>query len=145
MTSEGEKRQHWAQLGNELESAPYWRLLGVRVEEIASGYCRLRLPFSADLHASDTGTVHPGALTCLIELAVSAAAATLAPEEPRSHYTVELSASFLAPATGDVVADGRVLWADSHAAKGEAELRDESGRLVAKGSATCLLSAQGEV
>ena len=87
----------------------------------------------------------PGALTCLIELAVSAAGATLAPEEPRSHYTVELSASFLAPATGDVVADGRVLWTDSHSAKGEAELRDEGGRLVAKGSATCLYSGQGEV
>ena len=117
MTSEGEKGQHWAQLGNELESRPYWRLLGVRVEEIASGYCRLRLPFSADLLASDTGTVHPGALACLIELAVSAAAATLAPE-PRSHYAVELSASFLARATGHVVADGRALWTDSHAAKG---------------------------
>src|SRR3972149_8664933 len=143
MTSEGEKGQHWAQLGNELESRPYWRLLGVRVDEFASGHCRLRLPFSADLLASDTGTVHHGALTCLIELAVSAAAATLAPEEPRSHYTVELSASFLAPATGDVVADGRVLWADSHAAKGEVELRDESGRVVAKGSGAGRLSGAG--
>src|SRR3989304_6429517 len=133
MTSEGEKRQHWAQLGNELESAPYWRLRGVRVEEIASGYCRLRLPFSADLHASDTGTVHPGALACLVELAVSAAAATLAPEEPRSHYTVELSASFLAPATGDVVADGRVLWAGSHAGEGGGGLRDEGGRVGGQG------------
>ena len=103
------------------------------------------MPFSADLLASGTRSVHPGALACLVELAVSAAAATLAPEETRSHYTVELSASFLAPATGDVVADGRVLWTDSHAAKGEAELRDESGRLVAKGSAKCLLSVQGEV
>src|SRR3972149_3433072 len=42
MTSEGEKGQHRAQLGNELESAPYWHLIGVRVDEIASGYCRLR-------------------------------------------------------------------------------------------------------
>src|SRR3990170_8491169 len=132
MTSEGEKGQHWAQLGNELASAPYWRLLGVRVEEIASGYCRLRLPFRADLHASDAATVHPGALTCLVELAVSAAAATLAPEEPRSHYTVELSASFLAPATGDVVADGRVLWTGSPAANGGGELRGANGRVAAK-------------
>ena len=123
----------------------HWRLLGVRVEEIASGCCRLRLPFSADLLASGTRTVHPGALTCLIELAVSAAAATLAPEEARSHYTVELSASFLALATGDVVADGRALWTGNHATKGEAELRGEGGRLVAKGGATYLLSGQGEV
>ena len=33
MTSEGERAQHWAQLGNGMESALYWRLLGVRVEE----------------------------------------------------------------------------------------------------------------
>lgn len=145
MTAEGEKGSYWAQLGKEMESWPYWRLLGVRVEEMAAGYCRLRLPFKADLRASGAATVHPGALSCLVELAVSAAAATLVPEESRSHNTVELSASLLAPAAGDVVADGRVLWTDGHAAKGEANIRDDSGRLVAKGSATCLFSGQGEV
>ena len=117
-----------AGLRDKLESDRYWRLLGVRVEEISDGYCRLRLPLSAEIRSLANGPIHPGALACLVELAVGTAADSLDLAETTVHATVELSVSLLAPASEDIVAEGRILRAGDYAAKGEAELRDASGQ-----------------
>lgn len=145
MALEGDDQQRWAGLRDKLESDRYWRLLGVRVEEISDGYCRLRLPLSAEIRSLANGPIHPGALACLVELAVGTAADSLDLAETTVHATVELSVSLLAPASEDIVAEGRILRAGDYAAKGEAELRDASGQLIAKGGATCVFLGQSEV
>jgi uncharacterized protein (TIGR00369 family) len=51
-------------------------------------------------------------------------------------YTVDLSVSFLGPAKGTLVAEGRCLRLGKSLAFSEGEVRDEHGELVAKAIGT---------
>lgn len=67
-----------------------------------------------------------------------AAAETLAPTVLTVASTTSLDVRFLAPAAGEVLAEGRVVALEGEAeARGEVRVRDEEGRLVAEGVATC--------
>lgn len=138
--SDDREPERWQKLRHELESTPYWRILGVSVEELGNGYSRLRMPIRPQIRTSADGPIHPGALTCLIELAVAAAAEALEVPKARVDSTAELSATFLTLAAEDVVAEGRILSVGDQAATGEAVIREEGGQVVAKGSATCLFT-----
>ena len=142
MSERAARRQ---QLKARLEEEPFWRLLGIRLEEIAEGYCRLRLPLAEGVR-NWGGPAHGGALASLVDVAVGTALDSLDMPDMTGHTTVSLDVSFLAPASGEaVLAEGRILRAGRRLVVGEAELRDTAGELVAKGSATYLVWRRGEV
>lgn len=58
----------------------------------------------------------------------------------RDRVVVSLSMSILAPTAGDVAAEARVIQAGPDAVKGEADLFDASGNLVARGIVLCVAS-----
>lgn len=146
MNSEERRRQRWAQLQKLLEAEPYWRLLGIRIDEIGEGYCRLRLPLSEGVRNFGRGPAHGGALASLVDVAVATALDSLDMPDMSGHTTVELNVSFLAPASGEaVLAEGRILRVGRRLVVGEAELRDAAGQLVAKGGATYLVWRGREV
>lgn len=122
---------------DQLESTPYWRLLGVRVEELGHGHCCLRMTARPEIAASPGGPVHTGALACLAELAVITAAATLDPSRLAVASASELHVTFLASVTGDVLAEARAAAPEGAVAHGEVRIRDARGHLLATGSATC--------
>lgn len=144
MASEGEEQELWARLRDSVESDPYWSLLGIRVEEISHGYCRLRLPFGKGVPGFGVGRVHNVALASLIEAAVRTAVDSLDMSDMKIHTTAALNVGFLATALEDIVAEGRILQVGNQVAKGEAELRDAAGQLVAKGAVTCVAWSQDE-
>lgn len=130
-------RRRLLRLKQQLEVKPYWRLLGVRAEEIGEGYARLRMPLAAELRNSGTGgSAHGGALASLVDMAVGTALDSLDLPDMAGRATIELSVTYLEAAEGEaIIAEGRMLRVGRSVAVGEAELRDGGGRLVAKGRA----------
>ena len=138
--SSDENEALWVALKRGAESDPWWNLLGVTVEQITRGSCRLRLHLADATRRSPAATVREGVLACLMEAAVCTAIDSLDIPGMRGRTAVSLSMSILTPASQDVVAEARVIQAGPEGATGEAELRDASGALVAKGIVVCAAS-----
>lgn len=77
---------------------PAMRTMGVRIDDVAPGEVWLSLPFDAEL-TQQHGFLHAGVVTSAMDTAAGFAAYTLMPEEA-GVLTVELKASFMAPARG---------------------------------------------
>jgi len=106
--------------------------LGLTVEDVRAGYCRMRMPFRPELlHGG--GIVHGGALATLLDaVLVPAIGSGLGPGAEFS--TIDLHVQFLeAVADDDVVAEGWVVRQGRRIVVGESEARAAtSGRLIAK-------------
>lgn len=127
------------------QETPFARALGLRVEELHDGYCRVRLSVRPEHRNTGVRVVHGGVLATLVDAAVGGA--TLSLQESDADYagqtTVELTISYLSPALGDeLVAEGRLSKRGRTLAFGDAEVRDGDGTLVAKGQAIYMVWRQ---
>jgi uncharacterized protein (TIGR00369 family) len=117
-------------------------LLGLSVEEVRHGYCRMRMPFRAELlHAG--GVVHGGALASLLDsVLVPAIGVTLPPQTVYS--TVDLHVQFVdSLADEDAVAEGWIVRRGKRTLFGESEARaTTTGRLIAKAISTFSVRAR---
>jgi uncharacterized protein (TIGR00369 family) len=114
-----------------VDTAPFEDLLGIVIESAGKGRARLSLPFVVRL-AQGGGVLHGGALTTLADTAVAMAIKTLLPAGTR-FATTELSTRFLAPlCSGRVTAEAIVNGPQGRTFHGEATVRDEEGREVAR-------------
>lgn len=120
----------------------YWRHMGVEALAAEPGYAKLRVPLRDELRNADGAPVHGGVLSFLVDAAIGGALATLHEQAAggTGQATLDLNIRFLGAARGDeIIAEGRILRRGGTIAFGEAELRDEGGDLVAKGSATYMI------
>ena len=112
------------------------QLLGLAVEEVRDGYCRMRLPFRAELlHAG--GIVHGGALATLLDSVLVPAIGVALP--PGTAYsTVDLHVQFVDSLVDeDAVAEGWVVRRGRRTVFGESEARAaNTGRMIAKAIST---------
>lgn len=123
----------------------YWRLLGIEVDDCGEGWVRLRLPMRDELRNGMGTAMHGGALCSLLDAAVGAALATLHEGGTGgvNQVTLDLNISFIsAVRSGDVLAEGRIIRKGASIVFGEADLRNESGDLLARGRATYMLLRQ---
>jgi len=112
------------------EASPFIASLGVRMLHAADGGARLALP------ARDGSPVHEGALAALLDTAGAAASWSLAPPDPRVRgSTVGIRMGLHALATGEVIADARVLHRRNEIVAVRVAL-GASGRTVASGTVT---------
>ena len=82
------------------------------------------------------GVAHGSVILSLVDHAIGVAVA-FALGRGRQAVTAELKVNFLAPATGGtLVARGRVLREGKRLIVGEAEVVDQTGRMIAKGLGT---------
>lgn len=108
-------------------------LLGLIPESIGPGHARARLPWRADL-TNSRGVVHGGTMMSVLDFTMSAAA--------RGHQldlgmaTIDMTTSFLAPGDSDLIIEGKCLRVGASIAFCEGEIRNASGELVAKSSAS---------
>jgi uncharacterized protein (TIGR00369 family) len=117
----------------------YWNTLGITVESAERGHVRLRMAMRPELGTRRPEVMHGGAVASLIDAAAGASTATLQREGDDSwagQATTDLNATFLAAATSDVIADGRVLRSSRAFSFVSVEVHDEEGVLVAVGRAT---------
>lgn len=120
----------------------YWRHMGVEALAATEGYAKLRVPIRDHLRNADGAPVHGGVLSFLVDAAIGGALATLHEQAAGGvgQATLDLNIRFLGAAGGSaIIAEGRILRRGGTIAFGEAELRDERGDLVAKGSATYMI------
>lgn len=112
--------------------------LGITIEQQAEGSVRLALPHRDALCNPGTESIQGGVVATLIDHAGGAALrTTLADPLSTPHATTDLNASYLTPATGDLVAEATVLRAGGSMAVVRVEVSTDDGdRLVAEGRVT---------
>jgi uncharacterized protein (TIGR00369 family) len=124
-------------IAGELPPAAIASLIGFQLTAIDSGTARIELA-TGPQHANPMGTLHGGVLCDIADAAMGMAyASTLGPEE--SFTTLELKINFLRPVwSASLVADGIVVNRGRTVGLTECVVTDETGRLVAKASSTCM-------
>lgn len=125
----------WQPVIEEINSSPFYRLLGIEVVEMGDGWARLVMPVQEKL-LQLYGTLHGGATASLADSAVAVALISASAEDEKA-FTVELKLNFLASVKeGVLTAEARLFHRGKRVAAGDVEVRNEAGRLIAKGIAT---------
>ncbi len=117
-----------------IENDPFLRLLGVRVEKIEKGSCRLALDFKDDLKRF--GNIMNGGATATLADAAGGCAA-LSYNLGKNEVTVDLDISYLKPISdGPVIAESSVVKGGENIAFTLINIYDGKGNLcaVAKGT-----------
>jgi uncharacterized protein (TIGR00369 family) len=130
-----EKAERWTTFLNWPDVVYFPTFVGLRVEEIRDGYCRIRLPFRPELN-QPAGIVHGGAIATLIDtVVVPAVGQAYAPDW--AYFTVQMNIRYIGAVAGeDAVAEG---WIDQRGRSMvfcAAEVRAASGKLAADGTLT---------
>jgi len=121
----------------ELPPPPVATLIGFDIKSIEPGRVVMEMT-AGPQHANPMGTVHGGILCDLADAAMGMAyASTL--DEGESFTTLELKINFLRPVwSGTLVAEGIVVQRGRTVGLAECSVTDETGRLIARASSTCL-------
>ena len=120
----------------------FWRMLGIEALAAGEGWVRLRLPLRDELLNAAGAPLHGGVVAALIDAAVGGALATLheAAAGGTGQATLDANVSYIgAVREGAAIVEGRILKRGGTIAFGEAEVRDESGALAAKGRVTYMI------
>ena len=113
-----------------LETVPFAKLLGIELEDVASGTATLAFDIRHDLKQNN-GVVHGGAIASLIDTATAFAIISLLPPEEQA-TTADLTISYLRPLkNGRAHATARVIRAGRRLIVVSAELVDDAGKLSA--------------
>jgi uncharacterized protein (TIGR00369 family) len=126
VVGEAERRQ-W-------EEQPFNRYIGLKMEEMSGGYCRMSVRPTADTPRGAGGSIHGGILASLVDIAALAAIRSLITPSDILAGTAELNISYMRPATSEVVVtEGRVLKKGRSLATVDVDISDGKGRLFCKG------------
>jgi uncharacterized protein (TIGR00369 family) len=120
----------------------YWQHLRIAVTDAGEGWIRLRIPVREEIRNAAGAPVHGGAIASLLDAAVGGALGTLheSSEGGTGQVTLDMNITYLGPARdGEVYAEGRIIRKGRTIAFGEADIRNYSGELIAKGRATYLV------
>src|SRR5512143_3659699 len=114
---------------------PFIDHLGVERVHSDEGRALLSLQIKPE-HRNSWKAAHGGVIMTLLDSAMSLAARLHIHGAPGGILTIEMNAKFISPGVGErLVAEGRVIGGKSTLFC-EAEVRDESGTLLAKGMGT---------
>lgn len=119
---------------------PIAQLLGFRPVEVENG----RVVFAATpdaRHYNPIGSVHGGFAATLLDSCMSCAVQSVL-EAGHGYTTVELKVNFVRPLSadmGEVRAEGKIIHCGRQIGTAEGRLTDMKGRLLAHGTATCLV------
>jgi uncharacterized protein (TIGR00369 family) len=125
----------------EIPAPPISALMDFMLVSVDEGEAVFR-GFPGEHHLNPLGSVHGGFAATLLDSALGCAVHTTLPAGV-GYTTLELSVNMvrgITPATGPVLASGRVLHAGRRTATAEAQLVAENGgALLAHGTTTCLI------
>ena len=118
-----------------VESAPYYQLLQITLEQIDTGFARFRMPFRKELTQA-YGVVHGGAIATLADSAVAFAVMTLI-QPGEKVTTAEFKINFFSAVTkGEMFGEARAVYTGKRLVVADMEVKNENGKLLAKGIAT---------
>ena len=123
-----------------LAHSPFGLLVGLELGRLEADRAELRLPFKPDISTTPE-IVHGGAMSTLIDTAATAAAwATEFAAMPSRWGTVSMTVHFERPASGDLIADARVVRRGQNLCFCEVTVQADHRR-VASGSIVYMLAA----
>lgn len=128
-------------IAGKVQPAPIQATLGYSVVEVGDGFAKLHLVSGEHLYGL-TSTVHSGVAGALLDAVMGAAVLTTL-DAVTSYSTSALSVHLTRPISArasKILAEGWVVHRGSRLVTAEARLNDEQGRLLAHGSATCMLT-----
>jgi uncharacterized protein (TIGR00369 family) len=128
-----------------LAAAPggWMETLGARITESEPGRVVLELE-AGPQHRHGGGVVQGGVITQIADAAMGMSLATLQ-EDGMWNTTIELKINFIRPVvSGRIQAVGRVVEMRQTLLFSEADVVDETGRLVARASSTCMPVPEGQ-
>jgi len=115
---------------------PFVDHLGIERVENSAGRALLVLALKPEFRNS-WRAAHGGVIMTLLDSAMSLAARLHLQGAPGGILTIDMNAKFICPGMGDrLSAEGRVIGGGRATLFCEAEVRDEAGKLVAKGMGT---------
>lgn len=117
---------------------PFYRHLGISLIRVGWGSAEIQLNVKKELTQS-AGFAHGGVSAALIDSAVGLALCTML-DRRELITTVDLNVNFIAPAgPGVLKTRGSIFRKGKRLAVGDAEVRDDKGTVVSKGSATYMM------
>jgi uncharacterized protein (TIGR00369 family) len=115
---------------------PFSTLVGLQVEEVRKDFCRMRLPFRAELRTAGV-VVHGGAIATLIDTAAVAAVWSDVDPKATRGATASMTVNFLTAAQSvDLIAEARVIRRGRSVVFADVDVFSPSGEHIAKGVVT---------
>lgn len=105
----------------EKEKSYFVKLLDLKLEHVEHGRAVMRMPYRSEVQ-NGTGAIHGGAIVSLCDTVFYIALASIYGRD-QDTTTVSLQCNFLAPATGDLVAEATVLRSGRRICYGEVQVR----------------------
>jgi len=122
-----------------VNSSPFYRHMGMRVENCGDGRSRFIMEAGESL-TNIYGSLHGGSLASLIDSACGLALASRL-DATEMAVTVDLNIKYLRPVyPGRLSATGQVIYRGKIVGVEEAEIHQENGELLAKGTAVHVIS-----
>ena len=132
------KESYEKALRRAVESAPYYQLLQITLEQIDTGFARFRMPYRKELTQA-YGVVHGGAIATLADTSVAFALMTLIQPGERV-TTAEFKINFFSAVnSGEMVSEARVVHKGKRLVAADMAVKNEKGKLIAKGLATYMI------
>ena len=123
---------------------PFFDLLGMRVEDVAPDFCRMRLPFRPELQQAG-GLVHGGAIASLLDSAGVMAIKARMESEIKGIPTITMTVNYLAPARGtDVLAEAKIIRRGRSIVFAEVRALSSNGELLATAQVVYKFGARGK-
>ncbi|MGH2740419.1 MAG: PaaI family thioesterase [Actinomycetota bacterium] len=138
VTEELDER-HLEQLRERVKGSPFHRWSGMELTSVGGGEAEIVMELDEDRHFNPQRIVHGGIISAVADTAIGLALRSkLRPGF--SHRTAQLNVHFLSKGEGNrLVARGRAVHLGRRMGYGEAEVYDETDRLLARASATFIV------
>ncbi len=129
-----------ADLRDRVARSAFYASMGIHLVEAAAGRVEVGLE-ATDRHLNLQGSLHGGVIATLADTATGLAVRSMVPPG-RRHVTIQLDVHYLSPGrSGWITAVGTTVRVGSQIAYAEADVRDGSGRLLARATATVAVMA----
>jgi len=130
--------RHIEGVARNVNTSPYFRLLSMEIVSLEPGRSLLKIDVQ-EKHLQPYGIVHGGVYSSMIDAASFWASYTEI-QDSLALTTVEMKLNYLAPAaSGQFMAEGKVVKTGKTICLSEARISDQGGRLLAHGTTTMLV------
>ena len=131
--------EYLKRLAQTVNQSPYFLLLSMRILDLGPGFSHLELDLS-NKHLQPFGIVHGGVIASIIDAATFYAVFVDLEDQSDGLTSVDLKLNYLAPSTsGKIISKGRKIKVGKTLGYAEAEVLDESGRILAHGTSTLMI------